>query len=337
MQPDLRIKPTFSQAVPNEKGRGSVRVSVAPMVDRTDRHFRWMMRQISKSTWLYTEMEPAPAVLAHPQRIALDRETGPVVLQLGGSDAKALRVCARWAEDAGYTEINLNCGCPSNAATSGRFGARLMLEPPLVAECVAAMRAEVKIPITVKHRIGVDDHDRYEDMLAFVDAIEVAGCRRFIVHARKGWLQGLSPRENRTIPPLRHHDVHRLKRERPHLQIEVNGGLTVADISAHAELVDGVMIGRAAYDDPLSFAGLDGRLDSSGTVSTIQGLVDRLTTYIAEMEQRGEPIHRITRHTLPLFRGRPGGRGYRRILSAAGSRTTLDTFREACSRLDLGA
>ncbi|HLT37048.1 MAG TPA: tRNA dihydrouridine(20/20a) synthase DusA, partial [Enhygromyxa sp.] len=243
--------------------RGRVRaVSVAPMMDRSDRHFRRLMRLISEHTLLYTEMVTCAAV-AHGDReqlLGLDPGAHPTALQLGGDDPAALAECARIAAALGYDEVNLNVGCPSDRVQSGNFGACLMREPERVADCVAAMRAAVELPITVKHRIGVDELDRYEDMLRFVDIVAAAGCDRFTVHARKAWLSGLSPKQNRTIPPLRYADVHRLERERPELVIEINGGVRSLDeVAEQLEHVDAVMIGRAAWDDPWLFADVDRR------------------------------------------------------------------------------
>ena len=220
------------------------------------------MRLISAHTLLYTEMVTCAAVLNGDREhlLGFDRAEHPIALQLGGDDPAALAECARTAAGFGYDEINLNVGCPSDRVQSGNFGACLMREPKRVAACVAAMRAAVELPITVKHRIGVDELDRYEDMVDFVDIVAAEGCDRFSVHARKAWLSGLSPKQNRTIPPLRHHDVYRLKRERPELPIEINGGvLSLDEVAAHLEHVDAVMIGRAAWDHPWMFAEVDRR------------------------------------------------------------------------------
>ena len=217
------------------------------MMDRTDRHFRRLLRLISRHTLLYTEMVTSRAIL-HGDRerlLGFDPSERPLALQLGGDDPDQLSECARIANDLGYDEVNLNVGCPSDRVQSGNFGVCLMRTPERVAECVAAMRAAVELPVTVKHRIGVDELDRYEDMLGFVDVVAAAGCDRFTVHARKAWLHGLSPKQNRDVPPLRHADVHRLARERPELIIEINGGLRSLDqVDAELEHVDAVMLGR---------------------------------------------------------------------------------------------
>ncbi|MEM6455732.1 MAG: tRNA dihydrouridine(20/20a) synthase DusA, partial [Acidobacteriota bacterium] len=303
---------------------GNHRLSVAPMMDRTDRHCRYFLRQISRRVLLYTEMVTTGAVL-HGDN--LERFLGftpaekPIALQLGGDDPRALAACARLAYDAGYDEVNLNVGCPSDRVQKGRFGACLMAEPARVAEGVAAMRAAVPLPITVKHRIGIDDRDRYADMLRFVDVVAASGCDRFTVHARKAWLSGLSPKENRNVPPLRHPEVWQLKRARPHLRIETNGGVRDLDaVDAHLDAgVDAVMIGRAAYDDPYLFADADARvLGASGADArprSRRAVVDAMLPYVDAWCARGLPLPRITRHMLGLFAGQPGARAWRRHLT----------------------
>ena len=230
------------------------------MMDWTDRHYRFFMRQLTKRTLLYTEMVTTGALLFGNKARHLDysQEELPLALQLGGDDPKALAECAQLAEAWGYSEVNLNVGCPSSRVQNGNFGVCLMAQPELVARGVAAMREAVSIPVTVKHRIGVDELDRYEDMARFVGIVSEAGVERFTVHARKAWLKGLSPKENRTIPPLRYEDVYRLKREFPHLSIEINGGVkTFEEVREHLEHVDAAMLGRAAYETPYLFATAD--------------------------------------------------------------------------------
>jgi len=244
-----------------------------------------LMRRISRRALLYTEMVTAQALKHGDRRRHLDYspEEHPIALQLGGDDVALLAESAKLAQDWGYDEVNLNVGCPSDRVQAGRFGAVLMLDPPRVAECVAAMRDAVGLPITVKHRIGVDDHDSYEHMLRFVDVVAAAGADRFTVHARKAWLSGLSPRENREIPPLRYEDVHRLKAERPHLQIEVNGGLNTPDAwAAQLERVDAVMIGRAAYHTPGLLGAVDARVfgEASAEIDAFEA-VERYRPYMA--------------------------------------------------------
>lgn len=296
-------------------------ISVAPMMDRTDRHFRWFLRRITRHALLYTEMVTTGALLRgeNPERfLGFHPDERPLALQLGGDDAAELAECARMAEERGYDEVNLNVGCPSDRVQSGHFGVCLMGEPERVAEAVAAMREAVAIPVTVKHRIGFDDRDRYEDMLAFVDAVAAAGADRFTVHARKAWLQGLSPRENRDVPPLRYEAVYRLKAERPELVVEINGGVRSLDEARdHLGRVDAVMMGRAAYDDPFSLAAVDRELfgETAAEPATRRRVVGELLPYAEELVRRGEPLSRLTRHVLGLFAGRPGARAWRRHLS----------------------
>jgi tRNA-dihydrouridine synthase A len=324
--------------------RGTVRpLSVAPMMDCTDRHFRWLMRQISRHTLLYTEMVTANAVL-HGDRdmlLGYSPEERPLSLQLGGDDPRALTECARIAEGLGYDEVNLNVGCPSERVASGNFGACLMDQPGRVADCVAAMRAAVAMPVTVKHRIGVDDRDSYEHMRSFVDAVAAAGCDRFTVHARKAVLGGLSPKENRTVPPLRYPDVYRLKAELPHLAIEINGGVRSLDAAAeHLERVDAVMIGRAAYDDPYVFADVDRRFFADAR--EVPGRVEVALRYgeYAERVLAGAPrlkLSGVTRHVLGLFTGVPGAREFRRILSTQPQDRASEAMARAVAAVSRGA
>lgn len=302
--------------------RGMIRpLSVAPMMDRTDRHFRAFLRRITRRTLLYTEMVTTGAVI-HGDRdrlLAFDEDEHPLSLQLGGDDPAELAECARIAEDRGFDEVNLNVGCPSDRVQSGSFGACLMATPEKVAQAVEAMRAAVGLPVTVKHRIGIDELDRYEDMLRFVDVVSEAGADRFSVHARKAWLSGLSPKENRNVPPLRHAEVHRLKRERPELMIEINGGIvSLGQAEEHLEHVDAVMIGRGAYDDPWALADADRRLFGAENPATSRRqVVEAYLPYVERQLAGGTPLHRITRHMLQLFAGRPGARAWRRHLTEA--------------------
>jgi len=294
------------------------------MMDRTDRHFRALLRRVTQHTLLYTEMITTAAIV-HGDRDHLLRFSPverPLALQLGGDDPEALAACARIAVERGYDEINLNVGCPSDRVQEGRFGACLMAAPERVARAVAAMRSAVELPVTVKHRIGIDDRDSYEDMLAFVDIVAEAGADRFTVHARKAVLGGLSPRQNRQIPPLRHDDVHRLKRDRPHLKIELNGGvLTLAAARAHLAGVDAVMIGRAAYDDPMLLAGADALLaGATGPPKTAHDVVRDMLPYLERHLTEGGRMHDVTRHMMGLFTGRPGARAWRRLLSTEAAR-----------------
>lgn len=297
-------------------------LSVAPMMDRTDRHFRVMMRHITRHTLLYTEMVTAAALTRGDARrlLAYDPVERPLALQLGGEEVRTLTECARLAWDFGFDEVNLNVGCPSDRVQSGAFGACLMLRPERVAEAVAAMRAAVPLPVTVKHRIGVDDRDQYEHLLAFVDTVAEAGCDRFTVHARKAWLSGLSPKQNRELPPLRPEEVYRLKAERPALEVELNGGVhSLAEARAHLARVDAVMIGRAAWDDPLLFAQADAELFGAPPAALdLDALVTQLEPYVAARTLAGERFAHLTRPLLNLFTGAPGARRWRRELCQVG-------------------
>lgn len=319
--------------------QGRVVLSLAPMMELTDRHFRYLLRQITSRTLLYTEMVTAQAVI-HGDRerlLGFHPAEGPVALQLGGDDPTKLAQAARYGAELGYAEINLNVGCPSDRVKSGNFGACLMAKPELVAECLTAMREAVPVPVTVKHRIGIDHQDSYEEMKRFVQVVAepsagaTSAADAFTVHARKAWLSGLSPKENRTVPPLRYEDVYRLKRELPHLVVELNGGVSNLDQArAHLELVDGVMIGRAMYEDPFRFAGADALIEqltvgsdrhgvaaagSSSRTGARRDVVEAMLPYIEERLNLGTPLQAITRHMLSLFRGMPGGKVWRRVLT----------------------
>jgi tRNA-dihydrouridine synthase A len=297
----------------------SHRFCVAPMMEWTDRHCRMFHRRLSRRAMLYTEMVTAAAVL-HGDRerlIGFDPAEGPLGLQLGGSDPDALACAAACAQGFGYDEINLNCGCPSDRVQAGRFGACLMAEPDLVARCFAAMQDAVSIPVTVKCRIGIDDQDEHHALDRFVGEVARAGCRTFVVHARKAWLQGLSPKENRDVPPLNHARVHRLKADRPDLEIVINGGIASLDeAELHLQRVDGVMLGRTAYHDPWVLADVDRRLFGAANpvASRKQALVAWLP-YVESELARGVPLNAMTRHVLGLFNGIPGARAFRRHLS----------------------
>ncbi|MDM9385727.1 tRNA dihydrouridine(20/20a) synthase DusA [Chlorogloeopsis sp. ULAP01] len=308
-----------SATLPESVTHGVYPLSIAPMMDRTDRHFRYFMRQITRRTLLYTEMVTSAAILHgdRPSLLGFSPQEKPLVLQVGGDNPKELAECARIAEDMGYDEINLNVGCPSSRVQDGNFGACLMAKPQRVADCVAAMLNAVHIPVSVKHRIGIDDRDRYEDMANFVHIISQAGCRRFTVHARKAWLQGLSPKENRDIPPLRYQDVYHLKQEFPHLLIEINGGIiNLKQVQQQLQSVDAVMIGRAAYDHPYLFATADSEIYGE----TVQPLnrhevAEAMFSYIDSWVTKGLKLNKITRHMLQLFTGQPGSRVWKRHLT----------------------
>jgi tRNA-dihydrouridine synthase A len=286
------------------------------MMDWTDRHCRYFHRLLAPRALLYTEMLTTGALL-HGDRARLlgfDAAESPVALQLGGSEPGDLAACARMAEDAGYAEVNLNCGCPSERVQRGAFGACLMREPDLVAECVAAMRAATALPVTVKCRIGVDDSEEWDFLLAFVDRVAAAGCDVFAVHARKAWLKGLSPKENREVPPLRYAVVERLKRERPGLAVIVNGGITTAEQAAgHLEWADGVMVGREAYQNPWSLRAFAEAVLGPQPPLSREAAVEAMAAYAGR--QREVPLRAVARHMLGLFNGLPGARAWRRILS----------------------
>jgi tRNA-dihydrouridine synthase A len=289
------------------------------MMDRTDRHYRYFMRQITRHTLLYTEMITTAALL-HGDRdklLGFSEVEKPLALQLGGDDPAQLAACARLAEDWGYTEVNLNVGCPSDRVQYGHFGACLMAQPLLVAQCVEAMHQATTLPVTVKHRIGIDDLDRYEDMANFVHVVAQAGCDRFIVHARKAVLQGLSPRENRTVPPLRYDDVYRLKADFPTLHIEINGGITtLLQATAHLQYIDGAMLGRAAYDHPYLFAEADVLyFNDADPPRTRRQILEAMLSYLERCIAQGLPPYRIARHLLGLFAYQRAARLWKRFLS----------------------
>jgi tRNA-dihydrouridine synthase A len=297
----------------------SRKLSVAPMMDWTDRHERAFLRVISRRTLLYTEMVTTGAIL-HGDRdrlLGFDAGEHPLALQLGGSEPADLAACAREGAGRGYDEINLNLGCPSDRVQRGRFGACLMHEPELVADCVAAMIAAVDIPVTVKTRIGVDEQDSYAALQAFVAKIAAAGCRSFTIHARKAWLSGLSPKENREVPPLRYDMVYDLKRDFPDLEIVLNGGVqSLEEAAAHLARVDGVMIGRAAYQSPYVLAEADRLIfGESAAPKSREEIVADFLPYVARQRGAGVPLNSMTRHMLGLFNGLPGARAWRRCLA----------------------
>jgi tRNA-dihydrouridine synthase A len=299
-------------------------LSVAPMMERTDRHFRYFMRQITKRSLLYTEMVTTAAIL-HGDReklLGFSPEEKPLALQVGGDNPNDLYTCAQIAEDMGYDEINLNIGCPSSRVQNGNFGACLMAQPEVVAKAVEAMQKATDLPITVKHRIGIDDRDSYEDMREFVKVVSQTGCQHFSVHARKAWLQGLSPKENRDVPPLRYEDVYRLKQEFPHLFIEINGGIkTLEQVRDHLQFVDSVMIGRAAYDNPYLFATVDRDFyGEMGEVRDRHDIIESMYPYIEYWTNRGWKLNAIARHLLQLFSGQPGTKAWKRHISEYGCR-----------------
>jgi tRNA-dihydrouridine synthase A len=289
------------------------------MMDWTDRDCRYLLRLISRETLLYTEMVTTGALI-HGDRerfLAHDQQEYPLALQLGGSEPGELALCARMGEDAGYDEININVGCPSDRVQSGRFGACLMAEPELVAEGVAAMQAKVSIPVTVKTRLGIDDFDSYQFLTDFINKVSAAGCEIFILHARNAWLKGLSPKENRDVPPLNYERVYQIKRDYPHLHIDINGGIqTLEEVGQHLRHVDGVMMGRAVYHNPYLLAEADDSVfDKAKPVISRHEVIEQMLPYIEQRMQQGRPLKSITRHLLGLFQGQPGARRWRRHLS----------------------
>ena len=285
----------------------------------TDQHERFFLRLISQHVLLYTEMVTTGAVIHGDRKrlLAYHPAEHPLALQLGGADPTELAECARIATDDGFDEVNLNVGCPSDRVRSGRFGACLMLDPAHVARCIEAMMAATDLPVTVKSRIGVDDRDSYDDLHAFVATVARTGCRTLIVHARKALLSGLSPKENREIPPLRYEFVHQLKQDFPSLEIIINGGIRSLDLAAEQlNHVDGVMFGREAYQNPYLLADVDSRFFGSEAAKlTRMDIVERLLPYVDSQTADGVPLARITRHILGLFNGQPGARAWRRCLS----------------------
>jgi len=308
---------------------------IAPMMEWTDRHCRFFHRLLTRRARIYTEMITTGAVLHGPRArlMAYDVAEHPLALQLGGCDPRQLAECARIAEAFGYDEVNFNIGCPSDRVQEGRFGACLMAEPALVGDCVAAMAAVVKLPITVKCRIGIDDQDPGEALEALACAVERAGVAALIVHARKAWLDGLSPRENRNVPPLDYARVYRLKAAHPNLSVMLNGGITTVDQAFnHLRCVDGVMMGRAAYQEPWRLLAVDPVLfGERARFASARAAAEALLPYIERELARGTRLHAVTRHVLGLFRGMPGARAFRRHLATEAVKPAADaaTFRAA--------
>ncbi|MFL6933739.1 MAG: tRNA dihydrouridine(20/20a) synthase DusA [Xanthobacteraceae bacterium] len=298
------------------------RFCVAPMMDWTDRHCRFFHRLLTRRALIYTEMVTTGAVL-HGDRariIGFDPFEHPVAIQLGGCDPRALAACARIAEDFGYDEVNLNVGCPSDRVQEGRFGACLMAEPELVGACVAAMKAAVRVPLTVKCRLGIDHQDPEAALDAMATTVKAAGADALVVHARKAWLHGLSPKENREVPPLDHARVYRLKRSHPDLDIVLNGGIgSVESAAAHLAHVDGVMMGRAAYQEPWRLLSVDPLLfGEPAPFASAKAAAEALMTYVARETERGTRLYAIARHLLGLFHAVPGARAFRRHLATEG-------------------
>ncbi len=298
-------------------------ISIAPMLDWTDKHCRYFLRQISQHALLYTEMVTTGAIIfGKGDYLAYSQEEHPVALQLGGSYPLDMARCAAEAQKYGYDEVNINVGCPSDRVQNGRFGACLMAEPETVADCIKSMQAEVDIPVTVKSRIGIDEMDEYEDLTRFIDVVAASGCDTFIVHARKAWLKGLSPKQNRDIPPLMYDRVYQLKQEFPGLHISLNGGVkTLDEVSAHLAHLDGVMIGREVYSNPYILAEVDKRFyQDASPIKTRFEVVQDMLPYVEQQMADGARVWHIARHMLGLFQGQPGGRIWRRYLSQNGTK-----------------
>jgi len=294
------------------------KIAVAPMMDWTDRHCRYFMRLLSPSVFLYTEMVTAAAIVHgdSAELLKYDESEHPIALQLGGSNVDWMTNAAVAAADAGYDEININVGCPSDRVQSGQFGACLMANPKIVAECLSSMQNAVDVPVTIKTRIGIDDKDSYEFLGSFVEPLIDAGCRKFVVHARIAILDGLSPKDNRTVPPLNYERVYQLKRDYPELEIILNGGVQALDqVDDMLAQIDGVMIGRQAYHHPYFLAELEQHLDPDYTLPDRRLIVEQMISYIEQQLAEGEKLGRITRHMLGLFAGQPGARAWRRYLS----------------------
>ncbi|MGZ5932603.1 MAG: tRNA dihydrouridine(20/20a) synthase DusA [Rhizomicrobium sp.] len=313
------------------------RFCIAPMMEWTDTHCRVLHRLLTRRALLYTEMVTAEAVVRgnRERLLGFDVSEHPVAVQLGGSDPARLAEAARIAADMGYDEINLNVGCPSDRVQSGRFGACLMREPVLVADCVAEMRAVVAVPVTVKCRLGVDDQDPHESLRRMIVRCEAAGATTFVVHARKAWLEGLSPKENRDVPPLDYELVYQVKRENPHLTIVINGGIaTLDECETHLKHVDGVMLGRAAYHSPAMLAEVDARF-FGGETRDLDTAIEAYLAYVEHKLGEGVPLNAMTKHMLGLFNGKPGARLFRRHLSENATRkgANIQTLRDALAHL----
>ncbi len=304
------------------------RICVAPMMDWTDRHDRYFLRQITSQAILYTEMVTTGAVLNgnRERLLGFHKQEHPVAVQLGGCDPLELAESSRICEQLGYDEVNLNVGCPSDRVQKGRIGACLMAEPDLVADCIRQMREAVSIPVTVKCRIGIDDLDSYQHLVHFVATVANAGCKVFIIHARKAWLQGLSPKQNREIPPLHYDIVYQIKQDFPELEIIINGGITSLDeAQEHLNFVDGVMIGREAYHNPFVMADVDHRFYAvERSDKSREDVVLSMMGYIEQHLSNGGRLHQVSRHMLGLFHGEPGGRLWRRHISEQATRPEAD-------------
>ena len=314
------------------------RLSVAPMMRYTDRHFRYLMRSMAPNALLYTEMITTDAMIhsSNKQLLEYHVDEHPLAIQLGGSNPKHLATCAMLAENAGFDEINLNVGCPSSRVQAGKIGACLMKEPELVADCIATMQHHVKIPITVKTRIGVDNADSYQALFDFISCVSKAGCNTFIVHARKAYLNGLSPKENRHIPPLKYDFVYRLKADLPHLNFIINGGFKkIPDILAQYDYIDGVMIGRASYQNPYLLSQIHHILFDKETQHTVDRyqILQHFLEYIEQQLEQGVLLRHMSRHILGMFANQPNARAYRRIISENSNQENTKIIQAAIQQL----
>ena len=337
------VKSSHTPYVPANKG--AHRLSVAPMLDWTDKHCRYFYRLMSTHTVLYTEMVTTGAILhGKGDYLSYNDAEHPLVLQLGGSNVKAMTECAKIAEQYGYDEININVGCPSDRVQSGRFGACLMAEPQLVAECVSEMQAATNMPVSVKSRIGIDDLDSYEFLHQFIDAVAHAGCQHFIIHARKAWLSGLSPKQNRDIPPLDYSRVYQIKQDFPTLEISINGGVkTLVESNEHLQHIDGVMIGREIYNSPYLLANVDQQIyGADKEIISRQQVVNLMAEYVDSYvntipEHGNNRAWHVLRHMLGLCNGLAGARQYRRYLSECAGQVGAsgDTLKDAFLKVSL--
>ena len=310
------------------------------MLDWTDRHDRYFLRLISKHAWLYTEMVTTGALIHgdYERYLKFNHEEHPIALQLGGSDVQDMTICAKMAEDFGYDEVNINVGCPSDRVQRGAFGACLMAEPELIADCVSAMQNAVSIPVTVKNRIGIDEQDEEESLRRFISTVAEAGCNTFIVHARKAWLKGLSPKQNRDVPPLNYPLVYEVKKEFPELEIVVNGGITtLEECKIHLQSVDGVMVGREAYHNPYHMTDVDAMIyNAMHSTGTRLQILEQYITYVEERLSEGVPLKHMSRHILGLFQGMAGAKAWRRHISEQAYKpgAGIEVLREAASYIN---
>ena len=310
------------------------------MLDWTDRHERYFLRLISKHAWLYTEMVTTGALIHgdNERYLKFNHQEHPIALQLGGSDVQDMTTCAKMAEDFGYDEVNINVGCPSDRVQRGAFGACLMAEPELIADCVSAMQNAVSIPVTVKNRIGIDEQDEEESLRRFISTVAEAGCNTFIVHARKAWLKGLSPKQNRDVPPLNYPLVYEVKKEFPKLEIIINGGITtLEECNTHLQFVDGVMVGREAYHNPYHMINVDAMIyNAMHSTGTRLQILEQYITYVEAHLSEGVPLKHMSRHILGLFQGMTGAKAWRRHISEQAYKpgAGIEVLREAASYIN---